>query len=206
MQRRVRRPLLSAVLGCGLVAVCGALLGPPASATKVYVWYDAEGTPHYSDQPRPGAKEIEIQSAQGYSAPAARDAAAARPAAPGTTQPRDAAPANPYTRVEIVQPAGDESFVNTSGRVDVVAVIEPGLAPGHLTWFLLDGVRQADIQNGATQATLEVSRGSHTLRIQITDQAEHEIASSAPVTFHVRTPTVPNPPVGPTLRKPPPQP
>jgi hypothetical protein len=203
MRRRIRTLPLPAALLCGLAVGHGVLFGLPVLAAKLYVWYDAQGTPHYSDQPQPGAKEIEIQSAQGYPAPAARPAAVARPAA--APKPRDAASANPYVRVEIVQPADDESFVNTGGRVDVVAVIEPELAPGHLTWFLLDGVRQTDVQSGATQATLTVPRGSHTLRIQVTDQAENVIATSAPVTFHVRQESIANPPVGPTLKPKPPK-
>jgi hypothetical protein len=191
-------PLLAALL-CGY----GALFGLPVLAAKLYVWYDAQGTPHYSDQPRPGAQEIEVRSAQGYSAPAS--SSSARPAAAAPAKPKESAPPNPYVRVEIVQPADDEHFVNTGGRVDVAAIIEPELAPGHLTWFLLDGQRQTDVQNGATQATLEVPRGTHTLRIQITDQAGNVIATSRDVTFHVQLPRVPNPPVGPTLKPPPPK-
>ena len=62
------------------------------------------------------------------------------------------------------------------------------------------------MQNGATQATLEVPRGTHTLRIQVTDQAENVIATSKSVTFHVRQESIANPPVGPTLKpKPPPK-
>lgn len=195
MRHGIRTLPLLAALVCGY----GVLFGLPVLAAKLYVWYDEKGTPHYTDQPRPGAKEIEIQPAQGYTPPARSSAPAAAAAPP--SQPRNAAPANPYARIEIVQPANDESIVNTGGRVDVVAVVEPELAPGHLTWFLLDGVRQTELQGGATQATLEVPRGTHRLSIQITDQAQNVIATSAPVTFHVRLPTVPNPPQGPALRK-----
>lgn len=198
MRHGVRTLPLLAALVCGY----GVLFGLPVLAAKLYVWYDAEGVPHYTDQPRPGAKEVEIQSAPGTGAPAV--APSARPSRPvAKPKPSDAAPANPYVRLEIVQPAADESIVNTGGRVDVVAVIEPELAPGHLTWFLLDGQRLEDAQRGATQVSLDLPRGTHRLRLQVVDQQNRVIAASPEVEFHVRQPSLQaNPPQGPALQRP----
>lgn len=194
MRHGVRTFPLLAALVCGYCV----LFGLPVLASKIYVWYDAQGVPHYTDQPRPGATEVEIQPPPSGT-PAAAPAHSRPVAAP---KPRDGAPPNPYSRVEIVQPAADESIVNTGGRVDVSAVVEPALAPGHLTWFLLDGQRIQDLQRGALQASIDVARGTHRLRIQIVDQADRVIATSPDVEFHVRTPVVANPPQGPALRKP----
>lgn len=206
MRHEVRQRSRFTALLCGLAVGYGVLFGLPVVAAKLYVWYDEQGTPHYTDQPRPGAKEIHVQSAQGYSSPPAA-APGARASAPAAAQPRnDAAPASPYSRVEIVQPADDEAIVNTGGRVDVVVELEPELAPGHRTWFLLDGVPQTDVQNGATQVTLEAARGTHTLRFRITDRDDAEIAASKPITFHVVQNSIANPPVGPKLRPPPKKP
>lgn len=197
MRHGVRTLPLLVALVCGY----GVLFGLPVLAAKLYVWYDAEGRPHYSDQPKPGWKEVEIQPAP---SPGTRvvPPASTRPAASAPAKPRDAAPPNPYARIEIVQPAVDEVVVNTGGRVEVVAVIEPELAPGHLTWFLLDGKPLEDVQRGATQVTLDGMRGTHRLKLQVVDQQDRVIASSREVEFHVRQNTVATPPQGPALRKP----
>jgi hypothetical protein len=194
---RLDRQLLPGLLLAGGLA---ALLGGTALAqAKLYKWVDDNGVTHYSDRPQPGAKKVDVPAAQSF--PAARtppSAPAPRAAAPG----HDAAADSPYSNVQILRPGNDEAFVNAGYVVDVAAALEPPLAPGHRTWFVLDGQQLQDPAPDATSATLTVERGSHTLQFQVADESGRIVASSAPVTFHVRQTSVAVPPRGPALQKP----
>ncbi len=42
------------------------LVSLPVAAVTMYRWVDEAGLVHYSDKPRPGAVEIEVDSVQGF--------------------------------------------------------------------------------------------------------------------------------------------
>jgi hypothetical protein len=201
---RIDRQLLAAA-----VAVCGlaGLLGPGVAdaQAQLYRWVDENGVTHWSDRPVRGAEKVEVPAAQGFKPPPVpqRSVVASAPAPGG-----QAGPAGPvtYSSVEIVRPANDEAFVNTGGTVDVAASLSPALASGHRTWFVHDGRRLEGPSPSATSITLEAVRGTHTIAIEIADETGAVVASSAPVTFHVRQTSIANPPVGPSLRPPAPVP
>ncbi|MCZ8130952.1 MAG: DUF4124 domain-containing protein [Steroidobacteraceae bacterium] len=167
----------------------------PRGAT-LYKWVDERGVTHYSDLPRPGAEKLAVQPAQGFRPPPAR-AAAAGPRADGSAaaEPRG-------FRVAITRPAQDEVFVNPGGPIDLSASIDPAPGAGQQTWFLLNGQRLDDVPAGARSASVTLPRGSHTLTVQVVDEAGRALASSAPVTFHVRQTSIATPPQGPLLQRP----
>ena len=51
----------------GLVAI--VLATPSLAEGVIYKWTDADGVTHYSDVPRDGAEEIQLQPVQTFSAP-----------------------------------------------------------------------------------------------------------------------------------------
>lgn len=188
---------------CLLLGLCAAvslgLAGPARAAATLYKWVDAGGVTHYSDRPAPGAQQIRIANAQTFKS-------ARTP--PGARSPRNSSdqPAQPYSRIEITRPAEGESIVNTGGRVDASADLEPALAPGHQLWFVVDGTRQTDPAGASLTASLTVSRGTHSLAIAITDEAGRELVTSAPVAFNVVQASVGEPPRGPLITPPKPPP
>jgi len=179
----------------GVLAALSVALGPgaPAGAAVLYRWVDADGIVHYSDRPAPGAEKVQIASAQTYSS----HPAASTPRRNGTT-----AAAPKYSRVAITSPTEGQSFVDTGGKVDAAAVVEPGLASGHQLWFQLDGTRQPDPAGADMTASFEVGRGTHTLAAVVTDEQGHEVLSSAAVTFYVLQHSIAQPPRGPLLTPP----
>src|SRR5262245_58608608 len=77
------------------------LMSVVAIAASVYKWVDAEGVTHYSDQPHPDAKEVElppVNTVRG-STPASSSSS--------TTKPADASAATSY-RCDLIRPENEE--------------------------------------------------------------------------------------------------
>jgi uncharacterized protein DUF4124 len=171
--------------------ILGTLLGlacTSAVSATVYKWVDEKGVVHYSDQPHPSAQQLDVKSAQGYSAGPAPSASAP----PGNGA--ETARVESYTTCELYRPENDEVFMNTD-TVVVKLRLAPNLLPGHKVAIGLDGKRQTDQPNTAMDFTLTVERGAHSVIAVVEDQENREICRSSPVTFHVRQPSkqAPNP-------------
>lgn len=179
---------------CLGASLCCVVLAAHAGAT-LYKWVDDSGVTHYSDRPAPGAERVKVLSAQGYRSPAAASTSRPRSVEP---QPSVAG----YARVEVASPQDGDVLSNTGSTVNVSAAVEPRLADGHQLWFILDGTRQTEPAGGSLTATLEVTRGTHTLAVAITDANGREMIASAPISFSVRQTSIANPPKGPALPKP----
>jgi hypothetical protein len=191
-------------LAFNALCVAAILALAPAGAhaqAKLYKWVDEKGVTHWSDRAQPGAEKVDVQAAQGYRPSAA--APRATVAAPASRP--DAGPVA-YERVEIVRPVHDEVFVNTGGAVEIGAALSPSLAPGHRTWFVIDGKRLEDLSPAATAATVNAERGSHTVSFEVEDENGKVVATAPSITFHVRQTSIAKPPVGPALRQPQPRP
>lgn len=153
-------------------------------AGTIYKWVDAQGTIHYSDQPRPGASELQIESAP------------VRPPAPvvasATTAPRAAADGEPfrYDSCAISRPAADETLQNAFS-VSVAWQISPALRSGDRVTLALDGKLLAGVSPTGTSFTIApVDRGTHTLMVSILDADGRGVCQSSAVTFHVRQPSL----------------
>jgi hypothetical protein len=171
--------------------VLGALLGLAATSAvsaTVYKWVDEKGVVHYSDQPHPSAQELDVKSAQTYSATPSSSGSSSGSAGAETARVQS------YGSCELYRPENDEVFMNTD-TVVVKLRLEPTLQPGHKVAIGLDGKRQTGQPSTGTDFTLKVDRGTHSVIAVIEDQAGNEICRSSPITFHVRQPSrqAPNP-------------
>jgi hypothetical protein len=164
--------------------IFSALLGLAASAFAgtVYKWVDEKGVVHYSDQPHPDAQTIDVKSAQTYSAPSSTPAQT-------PTQPQRTEPATTYSVCELYRPENDEVFLNTD-TVTAKLRVDPALRPGDRVTIVLDGKRQHDQSPVATEFTLKVERGSHSLTAVVEDPNGKTMCTTTGVTFHVRQPSV----------------
>lgn len=158
---------------------------PPVQAVPVWTWVDTNGTVHYSDTPVPGARQIELSEAQGFSAPRAaarRPAEAAQPATPAG-----------YETLRIASPNAGETLWNIGGTLTVRVELAPQLAPTHRLDVVLDGQR-ARLESNRLQFQLpNVYRGEHTLQAVIVGADGQVVQSSPPVRFVVQQTSVQNP-------------
>ena len=163
-----------------------SLLSTVASGQSAYTWVDENGQTHYSDRPVPGSAPIELETAQGFTAP--------RPAIREAAEPEaEIDPAAAYTAFNILQPQQQETLWNVAGNVGVSLDISPGLQPGHHVGVYLDG-ELTDVGTTALQFQLtEVFRGQHTLQAVILDNDGGDVLRSLAVTFMVQQTTLLNP-------------
>jgi len=153
-------------------------LAGPLSAGNIYRWVDAQGQTHYSDVPRDGAQQIELDQAQTFSAPqpAAPSAAAAQ------NQPDEMAA---YDSVQITSPSQEQTIWNTGGVITVAVSVSPELKQGHRLDIYYDGELVQDKLPRALDVTLtEVYRGQHRLNAQIVNAAGERVLAAAPATFY----------------------
>jgi hypothetical protein len=163
-----------------------SLLSIVASGQSAYTWVDENGQTHYSDRPVPGSTLIELETAQGFTAP--------RPAIPEAAEPEaEIDPAAAYTAFDILQPQQQETLWNVAGNVGVSLNIAPVLQPGHHVGVFLDG-ELTDLDTTEVQFQLtEVFRGQHTMQAVILDNNGDVVLRSLAVTFMVQQTTVLNP-------------
>jgi hypothetical protein len=158
------------------------LIPPAAGAAVVYKWVDKDGVTHFSDQPYPGAQQLTVGAAQTYAAPP--------PSAVAPTPPAAAPAAKPYDLCEIAIPTSDQVFFSVQS-VAARLRVQPDLRPGDRVVVFYDGKRMPQINAAAGQFTLSPTyRGTHSVAAIVEDARGVQQCEAAPVTFHVRQPSI----------------
>lgn len=158
---------------------CGATAGE-ARAADTYRYVDERGNVVYTDQWRPGAQRVEPAPGGVIPAPEAvkRRTDADRKTA---AQPRPRG----YDRVEISAPARDETvWDDGEGHLDVAVAVSPGIQTGHRVRATLDGSPREGMFASNTLRLSDMERGTHTLQVEVVDDAGRTLAASEPVVFH----------------------
>jgi hypothetical protein len=173
----MRTPTLTLLLTAALALPAAVL------AANVYKWVDEKGVTHYSDQPHPKAKEVQVDSAQTYSTESSPQASSPSSTAAATSAP-------PYGICEIYRPEADETFQNTS-TVTAKVRLEPELRPGDRVAIAVDGKRLTGQPDRALEFVItEVSRGTHSLLVVVEDRQGKAVCTAPAVQFHVHQPSV----------------
>ena len=177
----------------------GLLLVVSTPATvlgKVYKLVNPDGSIAYSDQPRKDATVVDLPPeppAPPAKAPVALPAAAAAAPAPAATPPAPGTTAEKpafagYTSFAILAPENDSTLRENNGSVAIILSIEPVLYTegGHKISLLMDG---KPVLEGLTAPQIQlanVDRGTHTIEAQVLDGTGVLLATSNPVTFHLK--------------------
>jgi hypothetical protein len=180
-----------------LMLLIALALPVSASQNTMWKWVDDQGVTHYSDRPRPGATQIQLN----VSPPSQPQVESTLPAYTDA-QESESQPAQAIYTLAIDQPQYDQTIINTGGVVTVSLQLSPALRNGHVISVLLDGEPVADFPvTGLNHTLSDVPRGTHQLQAVIRDTRGTLVQQSAAVSFHVRQTSIAQPPVGPALRR-----
>ncbi|NEX18762.1 DUF4124 domain-containing protein [Thiorhodococcus mannitoliphagus] len=164
--------------------IIAAVLAPFAVSAEIYRWVDDSGRVHFSDRRSQDSAKVETVLDQGTNT---------EKAPPATAEPEspDAQFLGPYSTLDIVAPAANETLTQQDDGLPVSLMVDPPLMEGHQMSILLDQA-PLPVANGATQFRLTgAALGSHRLQIRVQGEGGSTVAQSAPRRFHVQKPEEP---------------
>lgn len=162
------------ILFLGLLAASGAY-------GQAYTWTDEDGVVHYSDLPRPGAKEVDLGK---YKAPSSARSEPARPVVPATRRADPEPESFQYESLAVASPAAEQTLWNIEGVLNVSLALSPALRPGHQVRVYFDGNLQ-DV-SGLSFQLQQVYRGTHNLQAEVLDENGRLMIRSQPSRFYVQ--------------------
>ena len=175
-----------------LVLVCatGAANAAEATATqdnkdRIYRTVDSAGRVSFSDKPpAPGTKNasaIELRGVNNsYANPIPR-----QPYEPGLNDDADSATLQ-YSSLVITYPENNAQLRDNAGNVRISTRVAPGLRRGDRVMLVLDGQRVPEEAEGTEIALTNVSRGTHSISLEVVDQAGNVQLKSDEQVFHLQ--------------------
>ena len=147
-----------------------------SSATTVYKYIDENGNLVFTDEPRKGAEELDVQ-------PVPTVPAIPIPAPPPAKEkPKDFK----YNKIVIVSPEDQKNFINAVDPVVVQVALSPNLRDGDKIQLLLNGEPKGT-PISSTQFTLDnLDRGAYAASVQILDKEGNEVGSSPSISFFIK--------------------
>jgi len=184
-----------ALLLCALI-----LASATADAAKIYKWTDQRGNPVYSDQPHPGAEEIEVSTEPAGIVPVPEEK---------LRRPRPPAQGGVYEKLAFTSPAKEETIRDNARTVTLALQVVPPLATasGHTIRLWLDGAALPTAYQTTDLVLTDLLTGTHTLQAMVADANGSFLILSDPLTFYLKV-TSTDDPTGPNIYPPtyPPQP
>jgi len=161
-------------------ALAALFFSTSALADEIYRWVDGSGQVHYSDVPRDGAEQVELDPTQTFSAPKRSRSSSAAAQPQSTDQPAG------YTALEIVSPSQEETIWNTGGVISIAVSPTPALQPGHSINIYYNSSPVEKPPSATTAQLSEVVRGEHRITAEVLDASGKILKRAAPVTFFYR--------------------
>jgi hypothetical protein len=149
------------------------------AAGQVYKRIGPDGKVYFSDQPDPGATEIEVRPVPTVKLPPV-------PQRPPAARQQDAvSPA--YTALSIASPTNDQAIRANDGNVMIKLSLQPALQPGHSVVLNVDGEDGEQVKAGGslTIGLSNLSRGRHTIEAAVVDAKGKTLIQSGSVSFNV---------------------
>jgi hypothetical protein len=162
----------------------GSLCVVLTAQATTYMRVEKDGTKTYSDRPIPGGQPIDVQPAQGYSAPPSS----------GISTRTDQEPDNFRYQSCAVTPENDSTFTNPD-MVPISVMTNPSVRPFDTVVMTVDGRSVGQPGTMSYTMTAPIDRGTHTVSVTITDQFG-TLLCSVNSAFHVMRPGL-NSPAGP---------
>jgi hypothetical protein len=148
---------------------------------EVYKSTNADGEVIFSDQPSPGAEQVQLPELPTYSAPPLRT--------PGRTSGAGQKPAaqSLYQSMVFTTPEDDATVRNNLGALSATVSLQPELNTrlGHRIQYYLDDVPQGTPVTTTSIGFTNLDRGSHRVSASVVDNQGNAIISSDTVIFHL---------------------
>lgn len=139
---------------------------------EVYKWVDEDGKVHYSDEPKSGAKVLELK-------PKTQNQIKLPPPVVLNQSDEKESKSKPVNyALSIQSPEQDATIRNNQGTISVVSKIEPKLMKSHFLVLFMDDVRVSEPQAKGVFELNNIDRGAHTLMVKAIDQNGKVLASS----------------------------
>ena len=157
-----------------------SLLTAPALADEIYMEVDENGVPVFSDtRVSDDSEPVQLREPTTYSEPTNKPMSQRE--LDKLREIEEKAKAPPKYKLKITSPENDSAIRDNAGNLSVTVSISPKLLITHKAQLLLDGAEVKSLRGSGTVELTEVDRGTHTLKVQITDLDGKVIASSKPV-------------------------
>lgn len=161
-----------------MLIIIGLVLSTSVNAGKIYKTINKDGTITYSDQPTPGAVEVDFAS---------NTTTVVQNPIAKTKQLKTIKQKTPVEHnLSVNSPAIDETIRNTTGNVSISAVVTPN-APGHYELSLHEKKLRS---SSGTFLVKDLPRGEYSYQINFVSTSGKVIASSAVRRFFMHKPSV----------------
>lgn len=169
-----------------LLSLCCVLTWSSVTPARVFKKIQPDGTVVYSDEPSPGAEEIEVKPLPSYNLPPVKPSSTPRTVKLSPPEEEEKG----YKSFAITSPTHDSTINHGSGIFSVTLSSKPSLKEKHKIQVMLDGKPVGPASRSSVFNLSNVDRGMHTLTAKIVDEKGKPLISSQPVTIHMRRPTV----------------
>ncbi|TYK65303.1 DUF4124 domain-containing protein [Colwellia echini] len=147
-----------------------------SKTTKIYVWHNEQGTLVFSDSPRAGAEEVEVEPDNVIQSQTALK-----------TEILDITPQKTVEKYDIVinTPKNNATIRDNTGSVYIEGGIKPRFKKGLKVLLELDGQPYNPPQVHSMFSLRDINRGEHKIKMLLLDDKGKVIASSSSVTFYM---------------------
>ena len=166
--------------------------GLAEAGTRIYKSVDADGNIVFTDVPPPEegiSQEVNVGASNTFTTPETRSEGLQVYTGRQDEEASDVTEFA-YNQAIIVAPTNDAALRDNAGNVSVKTRVSPALRPGHLLRLLVDETPLGRPISASEFALSNVDRGTHTMGLQIVNQAGETIFDGPRTTFHLQRASV----------------
>ena len=153
---------------------------------EIYRSTTADGEVVFSDQPGPGAEQMQLPELSTYKSPPVSTRA------PTGSAEQKQPPKSLYQNMVFTAPEDDATVRNNLGALTASVSLQPVLKTrlGHRIQFYLDDAPHGKPVAGTTVSFTDLNRGSHLLSASVVDAQGDTVISTDTVVFHMHRESV----------------
>lgn len=155
-------------------------LSSVAGSTKLYKYVDENGNVHYSDEPRKGAKQIQVEDIPTIKMKTPNYKPIILEDSRDDSQSKELEEEEIY-QVKITEPENNGVVRNNAGVINLKASLSPNLHKAHTVRFFLDGKPVSTDPKALSVTVKNVTYGEHSAYMMVFDRNGSLIVQKTPV-------------------------